>query len=70
MVDGVNGALLGYVPQAVEEARKFGLGNVTIQLHEMEELRAEDRLVILLIVCQSRVKVFKTTNWRLAHFID
>ena len=62
MVDGVNGALLGYVPQAVEEARKFGLGNVTIQLHEMEELRAEDRLVILLIVSQSRVKVFRTIN--------
>ena len=61
MVDGGNGALLGYVPQAVEEVRRFGLGNVTIQLHEMEERRAEDRLVILLIVSQSRVKVFRTT---------
>ena len=57
MVAGVRGALLGYVPQAVGEVRKFGLENVTILLHEMEERRAEGRLVILSIVPKSRVKV-------------
>ena len=53
----MNGALLGYAPQVVGEVRKFELENVTILLHEMEELRAEGRLVILSIVPKSRVKV-------------
>ena len=58
----MRGVLLGYVPQAVEEVRKFELENVTILLHEMEERRAEGRLVILSIVPKSRVKVFSTNK--------
>ena len=41
-----------------------GLENVTILVHEMEELRVEGRIVILSIVPKSRVKVFSTKRER------
>ena len=61
MADGETGVALGYAPQVVGEVEKFGPEDVIIQPHETEELRAEDQIVIHLIVTKFPVKVYNST---------
>ena len=61
MVAGETGVALGYAPQVVVEVEKLGPEDVIIQPHETEELRAEDRIVIHLIVTKFPVKVCNST---------
>ena len=62
MAGGETGVALGYAPQVVGEAKKFGPEDVIIQPHETEELRAEDQIVIHLIVTKFLAKVYDPTT--------
>ena len=62
MAGGETGVALGYAPQVVEEAKKFGPEDVIIQPQETEELRAEDQIVIHLIVTKFLAKVYDSTT--------
>ena len=62
MVAGVTGVALDNAPQVVGEVKKLGPEDVIIQPLETEELRAEDRIVIHLIVTKFPVKVYNSSS--------